>query len=113
VAPGLDGEAPDPLEILMAGLETVWRVEEGMVMSCLRTFLAVCAETEREGQGITLRDLARQLETHRSNASRHLKFLRERGFVGSIANSSDGRSEINLPTEKGWQLYDTLRKWPR
>lgn len=93
----------------MAGLETVARAEEGMVLPCLRTFLAVCTETEREGRGAMVTRLARSLGTHRTNIGRHLKFLSERGWVGAIKDSNDGRADNHLPTEKGWALYDSLR----
>lgn len=112
MAPNEGQERPDPLEILMAGLETVSRAEEGMVLPCLRTFLAVCVETEREGRGAMVTRLAKSLGTHRTNVGRHLKFLSERGWVGTIKDSNDRRIDYNLPTEKGWALYDSLRTWP-
>lgn len=97
----------------MAGLETVLRAEEGMILPCLRTFLTVCAETEREGQGIRVTHLTRLLGTSRTNVGRHLLFLRERGWIGTDKDSNDGRAELNLPTDKGWILYDSLRAGPR
>jgi DNA-binding MarR family transcriptional regulator len=109
---GQEATPPDPLEILMTGLDIVWRAEEGMVLPCLRTFLAVCTAAEREGRGVMVSRLAKSLGTHRTNVGRHLKFLRERGWIGTDKDSNDCRIDLNLPTEKGWNLYDSLRAWP-
>jgi DNA-binding MarR family transcriptional regulator len=111
-----EGEVPDPLRVLITGLDLVLRAEEGMTLPCLRTFLAVCDAAEREGRGITVLRLARSVGaygTRRTNVTRYLKFLRERELLGIEKDSKDPRYDYNVPTARGWDLYDSLRQWPR
>lgn len=107
-----DAQPTDTIPIVMAGLDLVWRTEETMSLSVLRTFLGICIAAERDGIGIPVLRLAKSLGIWRTNVTRNLKYLRRNGWIGTVKDSEDIRLDLNMPTEKGWALYDQLRQLP-
>jgi len=60
--------------------------------------------------GLTLNELAAHLYLDKSTASRVVDALQRKGYVDRSTHPSDGRAVLLVTTERGRELYQSIRK---
>ena len=87
-----------------------------MQLACFRTLLKLCEVCESQSEGMPTLALANLLydpsRKQRTNVTRHLVFLRDRGLVETCKDPRDSRVHLNRPSELARELCRAISSLP-
>lgn len=104
------------LGFVRAALDVVMVFDGEMQLACFRTLLRLCEVCEGQSEGVPTLALANLLydpsRKQRTNVTRHLVFLRDRGLVETCKDTRDSRVHLNRPTDLARELCRAISSLP-
>ncbi|MGY3581807.1 DNA-binding transcriptional ArsR family regulator [Bradyrhizobium sp. USDA 4341] len=116
VQDSLDDDRQARLGFIRAALDVVMVFDGEMQLACFRTLLKLCEVCESQSDGMPTLALANLLydpsRKQRTNVTRHLVFLRDRGLVETGKDPRDSRVHLNRPTDLARELCRAISSLP-